>query len=150
VHQTVKQLAQLAPLLVGISLLVGVLIFFKLDNATIHNELVTLDLIPKPETLTELYFKNNVNLPDSTKSNQVIRFAFVIHNLEATDYQYTYNVYVNTNSTKHIVDSGRVLVKDNQNYVKNERFKLIKSQGNQEIVVELVNKNQSIDFRPGK
>lgn len=149
-HQTVKQLAQLAPLLVGISLLVGVLIFFKLDNATIHNELVTLDLIPKPETLTELYFKNNVNLPDSTKSNQVIRFAFVIHNLEATDYQYTYNVYVNTNSTKHIVDSGRVLVKDNQNYVKNERFKLIKSQGNQEIVVELVNKNQSIDFRPGK
>jgi hypothetical protein len=57
---------------------------------------------------------------------------------------------VNTNSTKHIVDSGRVLVKDNQNYVKNERFKLIKSQGNQEIVVELVNKNQSIDFRPGK
>lgn len=122
------------------------LVFFNLNRASIYNELVTLDLIPKPEKLTELYFNNNVNLPGSVTNNQVINFAFVIHNLETTDYQYVYDVSVNANGKRHIVDSGNVLVKNNQYYVKNENFHLMTSFARQEVVVELTNKHQSIDF----
>lgn len=147
---TSKQLFKLASLLLGVTLVVGMLIFFNLNRAFIYNELVTLDLVPKPEKLTELYFNNNANLPSSATSKQAISFAFVIHNLETTDYQYVYDVSVNANGTRHIVDSGDVLVKNNQYYVKNEKFNLMNSPGRQEIVVELTNKQQSIDFWIGE
>ena len=126
------------------------LIFFNLNRASVYNELVTLDLIPKPEKLTELYFNNNAKLPSSATNNQVISFTFVIHNLETTDYRYSYDVSVNINGTRHIVDSGNVLVKNNQYSVKNEKFNLMNSSGRQEVVVELTNKRQSIDFWIGE
>src|SRR5438128_1693021 len=142
-----KQLFKLASLLtIGVTLVVGMVIFYNLNRVSIHYELVTLDLIPKPEKLTELYFNDNVNLPSSETSNQVISFAFVIHNLETADYLYVYEVSVNVNGTRHIVDSGNVLVKNNQYYAKNEKFKLMNSSGRQEVVVELTNIQQSIDF----
>jgi hypothetical protein len=149
-HLTIKQLFKLTPLLVVLALVIGMLVFYNLNRALVYNELSTLDLIPKPEKLTELYFNNNANLPSSVTSNQVISFAFVIHNLETTDYQYTYNVFVNNNGTRHIVDSGNVLVKNNQYYVKSEKFHLLSSPGRQEVVVELTNKQQSIDFWIGE
>ena len=149
-HLTVKQLFKLASLLLGAILVVGMFIFLNLNRASVYNELVTLDLVPKPENLTELYFNDNANLPDSATGNQVISFAFVIHNLETTDYQYVYEVSVNVNGTSHIIDRGNVLVKDNQFYVKNEKFKLMSSPVPQEVVVELTNKQQSIDFWIGK
>src|SRR5713226_1082737 len=99
-HLTIKQLFKLVFLLIGVTLIVGMLIFFNLNRASVNNELVTLDLIPKPEKLTELYFNNNANLPSS--ATQVISFAFVIHNLETTDYRYVYDVSVNANGTRHI------------------------------------------------
>ena len=137
-------------LLIGVTLVGGMLIFFNLNRASVYNELVTLDLIPKPEKLTELYFNNNAKLPSSATNNQVISFTFVIHNLETTDYRYSYDVSVNINGTRHIVDSGNVLVKNNQYSVKNEKFNLMNSSGRQEVVVELTNKRQSIDFWIGE
>src|SRR6266487_5329950 len=96
-HLTSKQLFKLASLLmIGVTLVVGMLIFYNFNRASINNELATLDLIPKPEKLTELYFNENAKLPNSATGNQVISFAFVIHNLETTDYQYAYVVFVNT------------------------------------------------------
>ena len=149
-HLSNKQLFKLAYLSLGVTLVVGMLIFYNLNKAAIYNELVTLDLVPKPEKLTELYFDNNANLPSSATSNQAISFAFVIHNLETTDYQYVYVVSVNANGKRHIVDRGNVLVKNNQYYVKNEKFNLMNSPGRQEVVVELTNKQQSIDFWVGE
>jgi len=146
-HLTNKKFFKLASLLlIGVTLVAGMIIFFNLNKASIYNELVNLDLIPKPEKLTELYFNDNANLPGSATSNQVISFAFVIHNLETTDYQYVYEVSMNINSIRHIVDSGKVLVKNNQYYVKNEKFNLMNSPGRQEVVVELIHLHQSIDF----
>jgi hypothetical protein len=149
-HVTSKQLFKLASLLVGAILVVGMLILFNLNSSSVYNELATLDLIPKPEKLTELYFSNNANLPVHATSNQVVNFTFVIHNLETTDYQYTYDVSVNANGTRHSVDRGIVLVKNNQYYVKNEKFKLMNSPGRQDVIVELTNMRQSIDFWTGE
>ena len=148
---TNRQLFKLASLLViGVTVVVTVLIVFNLNKASIDNELVALDLIPKPEKLTELYFNNSANLPDAVKGNRVISFSFVIHNLETTDYQYVYEVTVNAKGTRHIVDSGNVLVRNNQYYVKNEEFKLTTASGRQEVIVSLNNMQQSIDFWIGK
>ncbi len=118
-----KQIFKLVPLLIGVTLVAGMLIFFNLNRASVDNELATLDLIPKPEKLTELYFNNNANLPDATTGKQTVSFAFVIHNLETTDYQYVYAISVNANGVRHIVDSGEILLKNNQYYTKNERFR---------------------------
>jgi hypothetical protein len=144
-HVTMKQLFKLLPLLIGVALVAGMLIFFNLNRASVYNELANLDLIPKPEKLTELYFNGNANLPNAA-TNKPVSVAFVIHNLEATDFQYVYSVSVNANGTRHIVDSGSVLVKNNQYFTKNEKFSLLNVSGSQEIVIELVNKRQSIDF----
>jgi hypothetical protein len=149
-HLTNKQLFKLAPLLIGVAFVIAMLIFINLNRASVYNELFALDLIPKPEKLTELYFNDNANLPASVTSNQAVSFAFVIHNLETTDYQYTYDVFVNANGMKQIVNSSKVLVKDNQYYVKKEQFKLTKLTGRQKVVVELTNKQQSIDFWIGE
>jgi|SRR5438876_11069834 len=142
---TTKQLFKLVPLLIGVLLVSGVLIFFNLNRTSVDNELAALDLIPKPEKLTELYFNNNANLPDAV-TNKPVSVAFVIHNLETTDFQYVYNVSVNVNGTRHVVDSGSVLVKNNQYYTKDEKFNLLHVSGSQEVVIELTNKRQSIDF----
>jgi hypothetical protein len=146
VHLTDKQIFKLVSLLIGVTLVAGVVIFCNLNRAAVDNELINLDLIPKPETMTELYFNNNAKLPSSAPENRVISFTFVIHNLEMTNYQYAYEITVNTNGTRHIIDSGNILVKNNQYYIKNEQFKLANASEKQEVVVELLNKQQSIDF----
>jgi hypothetical protein len=246
--------------LIGVTLVVGTLVFYNSNRVAIDNELVALDLLPKPEKLTELYFNDTANLPGSQTSNQAtgtyigtiddssshvrtslsltglqqsqgkitgylvlgsglqgsgpfsgtidaakhlqltvtdstdhatfffegamqsaislsgdyyqcspnptqnsqcsrasggygtwrlvltLSFAFVIHNLEATDYQYVWEVSVNLDGTRQIVDSGKVLVENNQYYIKNEKINLMNSPGRQEVVVELNNVHQSIDF----
>lgn len=145
-----KQIFKLALLLIGVALVVNILIFLEINQEFVHNELIALDLIPKPETMTELYFASNANLPSTVTDNQTISFSFVIHNLEMSTYQYAYSISVDdTNGTKRIVDSGYVLVKNDQYYVKNEKFNLTKALGRQEVVVELTNKQQSIDFWVG-
>jgi len=144
------RLFKLIPLLLGVTLVVATLIFFNFNRASIYNELATLDLVPKPEKLTELYFDDSANLPSTAKSNQVINFAFVIHNLETTDYQYIYRVSLIANGMMLLVDSGKVSVKNDQYYVKKEQIRLLSSTGGQEVVVELTNKQQSIHFWIGR
>jgi len=145
-YRTTQQLVKLAPLLIGATLVVGMLIFFNSDNAAIHNELIALSLLPKPEKLTELYFDANEKLPKSATKNQTISFAFIIHNLETTDYQYAYDVVVKSQGTRRIVDSENILVKNGQYYIKIEKFNLKYISKDQEVIVELINKGLSIDF----
>lgn len=148
-HVSSKQLVKLASLVTGMIFVVGMLILLNVYRASVYNGLAALDLIPKPEKLTELYFSDNANLPDNATRNQIISFTFVIHNLETTDYQYSYDVVVIANGTRHLVDSGNVQVINNQYYAKQEKFNLINSPGRQDVIVELTNIRQSIDFWAG-
>jgi hypothetical protein len=145
-HLIHKQLFKLASLLLGLGLTVVIIVLLNLNSAAVYNELVALDLIPKPEKLTELYFENSAHLPTSATGSQAISFTFVIHNLETTDYRYAYDVVVIANGKRHVVESGNVLVNNNRSFVKKEEFPLFNSSGRQDIVVELVNLRQSIDF----
>ena len=147
---TAKLLFKRAPVFIGVLVLGGVLIFLNMFKASLYNELVTLDLIPRTENFTELYFNQNATLPDTAIGNQEIQFAFVIHNLEATDMRYVYAVSVLAQGKRYVVERGNVVVKTNYYYVKNEQIRLINSPGRQNVVVELINKHQSIDFWTGK
>ena len=49
---TTKRISKLVAFIVGI--LLAAIILITLNGPFIHDELVALDLIPKPETLTEL------------------------------------------------------------------------------------------------
>jgi hypothetical protein len=146
-YLTVKSLFKRASLFIAFLVVGGgALIFFNTHTTSLHNALVTLDLIPKAENFTELYFNKNATLPGTTTANQAIRFTFVIHNLEITDMHYVYAVSVIAHGQRHVVDRENVLVKINHYYIKNEQLQLIKVSGRQEIIVELTNKHQSIDF----
>ena len=145
-----RQLSKRILLVLGVVFAVGLLIFINVQRTAIHDILTALYLIPQPERLTELYFENGANLSNIPANSNGVSFSFVVHNLEAADYHYTYNVSVYANGTKHVVDSGNILVKDNQYYVKAEKLALTNVSGGQEIIVELTNKQQMIDFWVGK
>ena len=149
-HVGTRQLSKRILVVLGVALAVGVLIFINVQRAVIRDTLTALYLIPQPERLTELYFENSANLSNIPTNNKQVSFSFVVHNLETSDYQYTYDVSVYANGAQHVVDSGKILVKDNQYYVKAEKLALTNVSGRQEIVVELTNKQQMIDFWVGK
>lgn len=132
-------------LAIGVSFLLGTIVIYNLNQASIDKELESLYLLPRPQTFTELYFEKPESLPSSTTSNQPIRFMFIVHNLEAADYRYIYEVSVIAN-TRQVVDSGNALVKNNQYYARGELFYLAKSPREQKIVVDILNINQSISF----
>jgi len=145
-HLINKKFHKLASLLLVLGLTVVVIILMNFNSAVIYNELVALDLLPKPEKVTELYFGDSAHLPASATGSQVISFTFVIHNLETTDYSYAYDVVVIANGKRHVVDGGNVFVKNNQSFVKKEEILPENSPVRQDVVVELVNLRQSIDF----
>ncbi len=81
---TKRQLFRLAGLLLGLLLVVSIVIFYNLDKVSINNELVNLDLLPKPEKLTELYFNNSANLPSLTNGNPVTgTYSGTVHDISS-------------------------------------------------------------------
>jgi hypothetical protein len=149
-QETKRRFFKITALAVGIVVLVGMLLSVNVNRKAIVSELATLNLVPMPEKLTELYFDDGANLPRVASKGQVVAFAFVIHNLEASDYRYLYKVTVSSKDKKLVVDSGSVLVGDTRYYRRDERVKLLDLPGLQEIVVELTNKKQAIDFWVGE
>jgi hypothetical protein len=59
-------------------------------------------------------------------------------------------VSVIANGMRRIIDSGNILVKNDRYYVENVRIHLLNVPGSQEVVVELINKQQSIHFKTGE
>jgi hypothetical protein len=100
----------------------------------------------KPETYTELYFENQLNLPSIVKANQQYYFDFTIHNLENQNMTYPYEVYLQTGDVKLPIDRNTVTIKNSQYKTVQEGFSINVPFIKSEIVVNLINKNQQIDF----
>ena len=100
----------------------------------------------QPDTFTELYFDNNVQLPSEIIPNHPYSFQFTLHNLEDRDMEYTYQVYLEVGNNKLIFDKGTVSVKENDYKTIQEKFATASVLPKSEIVVELTNKDQHIDF----
>jgi hypothetical protein len=100
----------------------------------------------QPETFTELYFENYLHLPSNVTPKHPYSFQFTLHNLEGKDMEYPYVVYLEVGQNKQIFDKGTIVVKENDYKTIQERFAAAGILSKSEIVVELTNKNQQIDF----
>ena len=135
--------------LLAISFVVSGAVTLMIVGFGYKSEIITVmaqnHLLPEPENLTELYFENHNDLPKSITSGQKYEFTFTIHNLENKDMDYPYVVFLRTDEKKIILDEKSV-------NLKNGEFKMIKEElgslknSKMKITVELVNRNQQIDF----
>lgn len=123
-----------------------IIIFLFVERNDIYALLKQNKLVPLPASYTELYFSNNNYLPSTLQTNSPVKFSFVIHNVENKDYTYTYAVYNIDNSKKILFDQKTITLKNNQQITINELYLPKDLTNNQEIMVNIVNLNQSIDF----
>lgn len=100
----------------------------------------------QPEAFTELYFKDNLSLPTRVIPKHPYFFQFTIHNLEGEDMEYSYAVYIKVRQNKLNFDKGKIFVKNNEYQTFQEKFSATSILSNSEVVVNLINKNQQIDF----
>jgi hypothetical protein len=100
----------------------------------------------QPETFTELSFEDNLHLPSEVIPRHPYFFQFTLHNVEGKDMEYSYEVYVEVGQDRLIFDKGTVFVNENDYKTIQERFATASVLPKSEIVVDLINKNQQIDF----
>ena len=98
------------------------------------------------ETFTELYFEDNLHLPSQVIPKRPYFFQFTLHNLEGKDMEYPYEVYIEVGQDKLLFDKGTLFVQENGYKTIQERFAITDILRKGEIVVDLVNENQHIDF----
>lgn len=101
---------------------------------------------PKPEIFTELYFENHLSLPSKINLYKENNFKFTIHNLENRDMEYPYEVYIDIDGKKQIIDKSSVLIKNNEYKTITVNFIVTIPMQKFKVVVNLSNKNQQIDF----
>jgi len=103
-------------------------------------------LLPEPETFTELYFENHQNLPSQVEAGEKYTFAFSVHSVEKETMTYPYNIYIQANNKKIPVKKGSFSLNPDQKKTFHEEFIASSYTTPAEVVVNLVNKNQNIDF----
>ncbi len=98
------------------------------------------------EAFTELYFENYLHLPSEALPNHPYIFQFTLHNLEDKDMEYPYEVYFEVGQDKVILDKATIFVKEGNYKTIQERFASASVLPKGKVVVDLINKNQHIDF----
>jgi len=145
----IKKISSKLIIRIGLLLLVACFvlgIFLLVNYVPSVKEALILATTVKPETLTELYFENHLSLPNKVTLFKKNNFKFTIHNLENKDMEYPYEVYINVNGVKHIIDKSSVLIRNNEYKTITEDFALTISTQRAKVVVSLINKNQRIHF----
>lgn len=100
-----------------------------------------------PETFTELYFENPAQLPSKVIPHQQYVFQFTLHNLEDKDMEYSYEVDAEVAPGMFVAfDKGTIFVKKNEYKTIREAFVTASAFPKHEIIVNLINKKQAIDF----
>jgi hypothetical protein len=99
----------------------------------------------KPEPFTELYFEDHGHLPKTGPPYVETGFTFTIHNLEHKKTVYPYVVYLETDSKDTILDNNDITVSDGAYASIRENFSPTSGKPTK-VVVDILNKKQSIDF----
>ena len=113
-------------------------------------EALILATTVKPETFTELYFEDHLTLPNKVTLFKENNFKFTIHNLENKDMEYPYEVYIDLNREKQMIDKNSVLMKNNEYKTITEDFTITIPMQRVKVVVNLINKNQQTHFWMGE
>jgi uncharacterized membrane protein len=134
-------------LLVVWFIVVGFLVVECVPSA---KEALILATTKKPETFTELYFEDHLSLPNKVVIFKENNFKFTIHNLENKDMVYIYEVYIDVNREKQMIDKNSVLLKNNEYKTITEDFTITVPTQRVKVVVNLIGKNQQIHFWMGE
>ena len=120
--------------------------FLLVEYVPSVKEAVVLATTVKPETFTELYFEDHLSLPDEVALFKENNFKFTIHNLENEDMEYPYEVYIDVNREKNMIDKSSVLIENNEYKTITEDFTITVPMQRANVVINLINKNQQIHF----
>jgi hypothetical protein len=129
----------------AIVLLIVLGVRILVQNKTVMNTIVLATTV-KPETFTELYFDNHLQLPSTVSQNQIIHFTFTVHNLEYRTYTYPYEVTLNENGNKTEIDKGSFTLKQNEYKTISETYTLTQPITRAKVDVDLTGLNQDIFF----
>lgn len=127
-----------------------VFIYYNSFQNTVHAKLSEYHLLPEPETFTELYFEDHIDLPKVAIKEKVNDFKFTIHNLEYRTMKYPYTIYAEADGIKQELDKGTVTLPHDGYKTILESFSLVTDGKRTKITVLLTNKNQSIHFWMGE
>ena len=136
------------PIFIIACLVTGV--FLLVNYVPSVKEAFILATTKKPETFTELYFEDHLSLQKEITVFKENNFKFTIHNLENKDMEYPYEVYKDINGEKQMIDKSSVLIKNNEYKTITEDFTLAVPMQRFKVVVNLIDKNQQIDFWMGE
>ena len=136
------------PVLILLIIAAGVFLLIRYVPSV--KEAFILATTVKPETFTELYFENHLTLPKEVKLFKENNFKFTIHNLENRDMEYPYEVYIDINGEKQMIDKDTVSIKNNEFKTITENFTITTLIKRAKVVVNLSSKNQQIDFWMGE
>lgn len=120
--------------------------YFTLNTNSQFKELIVNATTVKPETFTELYFEDHLNLPSEITPKNDYEFKFTIHNLENKDMEYSYEVFLDLGDEKLFIDKNVVSVKNGEYKTIEEKFRINDPAARTKIVVNLINKNQQLSF----
>lgn len=116
----------------------------SIKNAFVNT--VTLATTVKPETFTELYIDNHLQLPTQVNQGQTIHFSFTVHNLEYQQYTYPYEVYIDENGQRTPIDTGTFSLPQHGYKTISESYTFNKDISRARVVINLIQKNQKIFF----
>ncbi len=104
-------------------------------------------LTGKPVSNTsEIYFDDS-KLPDKLKVNQNYKVPFVIINREGENLIYRYQIEIITGSGKQVSSEQRIVVKSGEKVIKNVDLKLKKLNSEAELIIRLLDHNQTVNLK---
>jgi uncharacterized membrane protein len=129
-----------------IAVIIALVVFTFYFERSLLTILSNNHLLPEPETFTELYFENHENLPSKVEAGETYTFAFSVHSEEYRNMTFPYAIYIQTDKKRIPITKGQFSLMQNQNKTFNEKFTAPALTDGAEVVVNLENKNQDIDF----
>jgi uncharacterized protein (UPF0333 family) len=136
------------PILVVFIIAAGIFLLVKYVPSV--KEAFILATTVKPETFTELYFEDHLSLPKEITLFKENNFKFTIYNLENKDMEYPYEVYIDVNGEKQLIDKSSVSIKKNEYKTITENFIITTEMQRAKVVINLIDKNQQLHFWMGE
>jgi uncharacterized membrane protein len=120
--------------------------FYLYSIPSVHESIVLATTV-QPERFTELYFENHLNLSKNVEAGKQNTFKFTTHNLEYKQMTYSYEVYIDIDGYNKIsIDKNQFTINNDQYKTIEEAYQIFVPIKRAKVLVNLINKNQQIDF----
>lgn len=107
-------------------------------------------LSKQPETFTELYFTDHLDLPKEIELEVPYFFEFTTHNLEYEDFTYVYEVTMDDGENTVVFDKGQFTLKHGEEKTIPVTFHISQLTERIKVTINLINKKQSVHFWLGQ